>query len=192
MKNRISKLFVILAALPVVAFAQSTYNDNRGDGGSSASWLPWTHNGYWGINLGKPDYDRGGNDPSLGGKLYTGGQINKRLGLEFGYENMGTLERNGGDVDAQGLNLSLVGTVPLDNSFDIFGKLGATYGWTDTDGTTGRNGDEDGLGGSYGVGAGLRVSRNTKLLLEWERHDFRFVGGKSDVDMVSLGLKFRF
>ena len=53
-------------------------------------------------------------------------------GVEIGYLDLGRIAREGGKTRAQGLNLSLVGKAPLASSFGVFGRLGTTYGRTET------------------------------------------------------------
>ena len=53
-------------------------------------------------------------------------------GVEVGYLDLGRIAREGGKTRAQGLNLSLVGKAPLASSFGVFGRLGTTYGRTET------------------------------------------------------------
>ena len=45
---------------------------------------------------------------------------------------MGRIGRGGGTTSAQGLNLSLVAKAPLWQSLGVFGKLGTTYGRTES------------------------------------------------------------
>lgn len=199
-------VLLAVAAMPLAASAQdSSYDNSRtrdntynSDADNSRSWLPYTRSGYWGINLGQPDFQKnctpGFNcdDSNIGGKIYTGGQFNKWLGAEIGYVNFGKLERNGGDTKAQGVNLSLVGTVPLGDVFSVFGKVGTTYSWTKTDGVVGPTGKENGFGLSYGAGVGFNLSPRSQLLAEWEKHRMQFADQDADVNLYTVGLKFRF
>lgn len=193
--------------LPLGAMAQSdtskgaantTYQRSAYNNKYNKSWLPYTENGYWGFNLGAPDYEKNCTagfsckDPNVGGKIYVGGQFNRWLGLELGYVNVGELRRNGGDTSAQGLNLSLVGSVPFNDVFSAFAKVGTTYGWTRTKGDVGETGKKDDFGLSYGAGLGFKLSQQTQLLVEWDRHDFKFADQRAEVDMYSVGLRFNF
>jgi len=192
------------AILPISAMAQDTYSGNQGYSSSSSaspsdkSWLPFTRSGYWGFNLGAPDYEKhcapgfSCKDPDVGGKIYLGGQFNQWLGVELGYVNVGKLERNGGDTSAQGANLSLVGNVPLGEVFSAFAKVGTTYGWTKTEGAVAPTGKEEDFGLSYGAGLGFNISPTLQLIAEWDRHNFKFTDQKAEVDLYSVGLKFRF
>ncbi|MDE2598438.1 MAG: porin family protein [Rhodocyclaceae bacterium] len=193
-RHLIKYLSLTAMLAPLAGFAQTAPN-NQAQG---KSWLPYTYNGYWGVNLGAPDYEKhcaagfGCNDPDVGGKIYIGGQFNQWLGAEIGYINVGKFDRNGGDTTAQGVNISLVGTVPVNNVFSVFGKVGTTYGWTKTEGAIAPTGKKDDFGLSYGAGLGFNLSPQTQLLVEWDRHNFKFVDDRADVDMYSVGLKVRF
>lgn len=168
---------------------------------SSYSWLPYTTRGYVGLNVGQAKYDDNGCVAGLecdtksnrGFKVYTGGMFNEHVGLEIAYLNTGSVDRSGGDVKAHGLNISLKLEAPLGDKFAVFAKGGATYGWTETDGTVGENGDESGAGGAYGVGVRFNFTPNWAAVLEYESHKFRFADDrKDDVEFTTLGVQYRF
>ena len=181
----------------------STAWGNTPDGGSDYSLLPYTKRGYVGLNLGQSDYGDqscgvGGftcDDGGVAGTVYTGGMFNDWLGLELGYLHMGRAERAGGRMEAQGLNVSLLARLPL-QQFSVFAKGGTTYGRTKVTAdplALVPTGKDSGWGASYGAGVGLDVTPNASVVLEWARHDFHFAGtGKQDVSLTSLGLKYRF
>ena len=169
---------------------------------SNPSWVPYTTKGYVGLNLGWPEYKLpcGGSfpcdDPNLSYHLYTGGSYNDWIGVEFGYLYMGKADRQGGTTRAHGLNLSLVGSVPISQAFKVFGKLGTTYGRTSVsaDPASGEPvGDEDGFGWSAGFGAQYDITPQWAAVAQWDRHQMRFAGrGREDVDAGSIGVKFNF
>jgi OOP family OmpA-OmpF porin len=170
-------------------------------GETEFSLLPYTRSGYVGLNLGSPQYSTpcgvgfSCDDPNTSVRLYTGGWINPNLGIEFAYLHMGSADRAGGTVRAQGVNLSLVGRVPFAERFGVFGKLGTTYGRTRQSAAAGSGvttGNENGFGVSYGFGASWDVARNWTLLVEWEHHDFKFASGREPVKAASLGVQYRF
>ena len=68
-------------------------------------------------------------------KITAGGIASNIFRREVGYLNMGKIDFAGGSQRAQGLNLSLVGSLPIAAGFSAFGKIGTTYGWTDTSGS---------------------------------------------------------
>ena len=183
----------VLATAP--AMAQTTTS-------SSPSWVPYTSKGYVGLNLGWPEYKLpcsagfACDDPNVSYHLYTGGSYNEWVGVEFGYLYMGKADRQGGTTRGHGLNLSLVGSVPVSQAIKVFGKIGTTYGRTSVsaDAASGEPvGDEDGFGWSYGFGAQYDLTPQWGLLAQWDRHQMRFPGrGRQDVDAGSIGVKYSF
>jgi OOP family OmpA-OmpF porin len=193
---------------PAVAPASATPGNNYPAernaynwGGGNYSLIPYANNGYVGINLGRSDWsapcaagfacDDRGNAVSI----YTGGFFNPYFGAEIGYVHFGHMDRGGGRTKAHGLNLSLVGRIPM-GRVNLYGKVGTLYGRTDSDvspasGLAG--GKTSGWETSYGVGVGFDLAPNSSIVLEWNRYDLNFVGsGRRDVDMTSIGYVHRF
>jgi OmpA-OmpF porin, OOP family len=173
-----------------------------GSGAERSSVLPYTHDGYVGISGGRSKYDLNSGNVGLESdntdnalKLYTGGFFHPNWGLEVGYVNAGKARRLGGETEAHGFNLSLVGRAPLSEQFDLFGKVGTTYGRTRTSGFSGlgvQTGKEDGFGLSYGVGARWSFNPQWAAVIEWESHKFKFSDGDEAVKMTTVGLQYRF
>lgn len=187
----------VLALAAPIAGAQDPSRSQSG-----YSLVPYTQRGYVGINLGKSSFDTdcgpaglSCDDPDLAGKIYFGGALNDRVGIEFAYVNMGRADRAGGHAEAQGANASLVGTWPV-NRWSLFAKLGGTYGFTKVTSEPGSGvteGRRRGLGVSYGAGIGYDLQPNSTVVLEWERHDFRFRGtGREGIDALTLGYVYRY
>lgn len=170
-----------------------------GEGGYSL--IPYSTQGYVGINVGRPDYELpctagfSCSDNSTSFNIYTGGMFTQYLGAEIGYVNLGKMRRGDGASKAHGVNLSLVGRVPL-GAFNVFGKLGTTYSRTEVTASplSGiATGKESGWAGSYGVGVGYDLTARSSIVLEWNRYDMRFAGvGKREVNTTSLGYVHRF
>jgi hypothetical protein len=204
-KAWIAAASIAIGALPALASAQMTARmasdaDFERGRASSYSLIPFTSYGYAGINLGRSKFDGpcaaafACDDNSFAGKIYTGGLFSRIIGGEIGYVNMGEVDRAGGTVDAHGVNISLVANLPID-AFNIFAKVGTTYGWTDTSVAPGMGllgGNDNGFGLSYGAGFGIDLTRSWAVVAEWDRHRFHFVNGKDDVDLYSLGVRFKF
>jgi len=205
-KKNIATSSIVLASLLGAAFAA---NAQTGTAPASArdsafarpdySLLPYTTRGYVGVNLGESKFD----GSCLAGfscekndfawKAYTGGHINEMLAVELGYVNFGKVNRSGGSTEAHGVNLSLVGTLPIGEMANLFAKVGTTYNRTEKSGVAGApSGKEDGFGLSYGLGVGFNVTPQVQIVGEWERHRLDFVDQRNDVDLVSVGLRYRF
>lgn len=171
-------------------------------GEGNFSVIPYTSHGYVGLNLGRSDYDLGCGVGGFGCdskgnavNIYTGGMFNRYIGAELGYVNLGRMDRGGGRTEAQGINLSLVGRVPL-GVVHLFGKVGGVYGRTEVSASplSGlATGKASGWEGSYGAGLGFDLSPRSSIVVEWNRYDLRFAGvGKQKVETTSIGYMHRF
>jgi len=158
---------------------------------------------YFGLNVGQSDFSlpsgtgafpSDNKDTSY--NIYGGSYFNNNFGLELGYTDFGKANRAGGQTEAQGINLSLVGRLPLSNSFNLLGKLGTTYGHTRVSASPASglaSGSESNWGVSYGIGAEWAFTPALSAVLAWDEHDLKFVGtGKERVSTTSLGLRYRF
>lgn len=199
LRNKNVWLAALLAATCGAASAQA-YNTASTD---RASYIPYTSAGYIGASIGQSKYKVGNgtgvynyDDKDTAGKIYFGGMFNQNFGMELGYINFGKVDRAGGDTKAQGLNLSIVGKAPIGERFDVFGKVGTTYGWTRTSSAIGsgvQGGKENGFGVSYGIGGSYYFTPQIAATLEWERHDLKFAGtGKDGIQAVTVGLRYNY
>ncbi|MGS5087015.1 outer membrane beta-barrel protein [Hydrogenophaga sp. A37] len=167
----------------------------------SFSVIPYATNGYIGLNVGNPDWDVpcvgvfscSESDASF--NIYTGGMFSPYFGAELGYVNFGPFKRAGGRTRAHGLNLSLVGQIPL-GAVTLYAKAGTLYGETKVTAsplsglTTGK---ADGWEPTYGVGAAFNFNPRSAIVLEWNRYDLNFVDvGRRDITTTSLGYMHRF
>lgn len=133
-------------------------------------------------------------------RILGGYQINKNFAVEAAYTDLGEAKATGpgGFVSAKShaLELVAVGIVPIDR-FSLYGKLGVYHGTTDGQARTVLvRGDASDTATelTYGVGAGFDVTRQVTLRAEYQKYN-DFGGdnvGKSDIDVFSLGVLFRF
>ena len=168
----------------------------------SFSVIPYSTNGYIGLNVGKPDWSLpcgggpfGCDESNTAFNLYTGGMFNQHFGAEIGYVDFGDFKRGGGRTSAAGLNLSLEGHLPL-GGVNLYAKIGTIYGRTKTSAnplSTLATGKRSGWEGSYGVGVGFDLSPRSMVVLEWNRYDLNFSDvGKRDITTTSIGYVHRF
>jgi hypothetical protein len=162
--------------------------------GGSAGWSDFSDgNASSEINVGAVD----GSD--AGWKFFGGYQFNKHLGFELAYVNLGKAAYSGtfggvpvtgGSFDTTGINASVVGVLPLNPSFDLFGKVGL-FKWEadvqDVRGGAPFKAKRDGNDGSYGIGASYNLNPKLALRAEWERYK-----AADDIDLLSLGVAFKF
>lgn len=148
-------------------------------------------------------------DRSTGYKIFGGYQLNKNFALEGGYFDLGKFGYTAttvppgtlnGSMKVRGLNLDLVGTLPLTEKFSAFGRVGVNYAQTrDTFSGTGAvsvtNPNPRKNDTNYKVGLGLQYAFTDSLAMRVEAERYRVndaVGNKGDIDLVSVGLIYRF
>ena len=204
MNARVLLAVISAACITCGAFAQPTSGSSTADQSSSArSLVPGKGRGYIGLSLGRSHYtsscgatsfscDSNGNAVEIS----VGSMLGNFWGVELGYLDMGRISRGGGTTRAKGLDLSLVGKTPVWEALGVFGKVGTTYGRTETTadaGSTTATGSERGFGLSYGAGVSYDFTPQLSATLALESHDFRFAGGARDpVRSTSLGLQYKY
>jgi OOP family OmpA-OmpF porin len=131
-------------------------------------------------------------------KFFAGYRLNRFLAFELDYINLGEPSGDvipGFNVDASvdGFAPYVVGTIPLGQWFEVYGRLGYFF----YDATVGV---EDGLGGRaefdeeseelvYGAGIGANIGERLNVRFEYERFDFENV---DDADALWLTAAWRF
>jgi OmpA-OmpF porin, OOP family len=115
-------------------------------------------------------------------------------GAQVGVLELGDLARGGAETRTRGLNLSLVGRVPLGAKFSGWGRVGTTYSQAMSPSPAWGLGSHDaGFGLSYGLGVSWAFSPRLSAVVEWDSHDLRFHGlGRDPVRATSLGLRYRY
>jgi OmpA-OmpF porin, OOP family len=189
-------LAVLTTSLPAAA------QTSAGPGPEIGSLKPGRGSQAIGLNIGRSDYGAGCGllpgceDGDRSVRLYGRSMVTDNFGAELGLLDMGRIDLGGGSTRAQGINLSLVGRLPLWDALSAYGKVGTTYGHTSTSVSAGsglRGGSENGFGLSYGAGLSWDFSPRISAVLEWDSHDFRFAnGGRDPVRATSLGLQYRY
>jgi OOP family OmpA-OmpF porin len=146
---------------------------------------------------------------SAAGKIFGGYQFNPYVALEGGYFNLGKFGYTAstspagslsGDIRLQGLNLDVVGILPLNDKFSVFGRVGVIHaqardnfsstGLVNRPASSPRQNDT-----GYKFGAGVQYAFTDRLALRGEVERYRIndaIGNKGDVDMATVGLVYRF
>ena len=169
--------------------------------GGSAAMAQSAGHSYFDFKLGQSSFDTNcGNfyrcdnsDTSFG--ITYGQDIDRHLGVEFGYTDYGSATRGGGDLKASAANASLVARLPL-NQLSLFGKVGLAYGWTDSRPANFSDvsaGKDSGFGPQIGLGVAVDLNKTTAVVLQWEQSQLPFAGESSRaVDNTSVGLRLKF
>lgn len=148
-------------------------------------------------------------DRDRGFKIYGGYQVNKYIALEGGYFDLGRFDFTAttvpagtlnGSIKLRGVNLDLVGTVPITERFSAFGRIGVNHAQArDTFSGTGSvqvlNPNPSKRDTNLKVGLGVQYAFTDSLAMRAEVERYRIndaVGNKGDVDLVSVGLVYKF
>ena len=131
---------------------------------------------YAGLSLGngKPGATPGALGLSKKAEFIYGGlagyQYNKNLAVEAQFTGLGkATDVAGNSIKADALSLSAVGILPLDDSFELLGKLGVASTKTKSSGLATNLGTTR-TGVTYGIGAQYNVNHNLGLRLVWDRY----------------------
>jgi OOP family OmpA-OmpF porin len=139
---------------------------------------------YKGDDIGGLATDRS----SSGGKLYGGYSFTPNIGVELGWAELGKFKSAAGEVKGNGVFVDAVGTVPFTESLSGLARVGLFNGKLDSS----LAGSDRGT--SYKFGAGLQYDFNKKAGVrgEWERYRFNALNTKTNTDMLSVGLNYKF
>lgn len=166
--------------------ASASYVDNTSGGSGVAN--PYYFGGMIGPSEGS-SYCSGATsceDSDTAWKLFGGYKFTDKLSAEGSYVSLGDLHKAGSSSDVSALAAHAVGTLPVTDQFDVFGKLGLMR-WS-SDNTAG---SESGFGATYGVGAKMHLSETTSLRAEWEKYPGIETSPTEDTDvnMLSVGVE---
>jgi len=142
-------------------------------------------------------------------KLFGGHQFNRNFAVEGGYFNLGKTRFNSNTTPAgtvsgqnrvQGLNLDLVGTLPISERFSVLGRVGAHYAQSRAEfagtgaaaGVAGRDRD-NGANVKVGLGVQYEISPTVWVRGEVERYRVKPVAGQGKyIDVASVSVVFPF
>jgi OmpA-OmpF porin, OOP family len=148
-------------------------------------------------------------DNDIGYKLFAGYRINKFFAVEGFYADLGeaTAETSGfvggnpaqasADINADTFGLAALAIYPINDNFEVFGKVGFNSWNADAkanvqipaDGVNETESEsDDGTDPMYGVGAAYIFNNNLSLRVEFERYEL----DDANVDMASAGIAYKF
>ena len=148
------------------------------------------------------------NRQDTGYKLFGGYQFNNYFALEGGYFNLGKFTYStslptgtlNGQYQVEGLNLDLVGTMPLGGHWAALARVGAQYAITRDDFSgpglpSSASMDNSNRATNMKVGLGLQYEINPNMLVRADAERYRLkdgTGNNGDVNMYSVSLVFPF
>jgi OOP family OmpA-OmpF porin len=145
----------------------------------------------------------------LGFKIFGGYQFNKNFALEGGYFDLGQFGFStstippgslSGTIKLRGINLDAVGTLPVTDRLSVMGRIGvaqtqASDSFVGTGVVNVRNANPSSRETNLKIGLGLQYALTQAWSVRAEIERYRIddaVGNKGDVDLVSVGLVYRF
>lgn len=158
--------------------------------------------GFTGVSILDDDRD-------TGYKLYGGYQFNRNFALEGGYFDLGKFGFTAttvpagtlnGNIKLRGFNLDAVGILPITEKFSALGRVGLNYAeardhFSGTGAVNVSNPNPSKRDTNYKYGLGVQYAFTESLALRVEAERYRIndaIGNKGDVDLVSVGLLYRF
>jgi OOP family OmpA-OmpF porin len=197
--NRVEAVFAVALPASILALSAPAF--------AQQSDVGWYIGGAYGMT--KIEVDMTGisnpvkDESDTGFKIYGGYQFNKNLGAEIGYVDGGKATFSGsgipvlgigpfsGDAKATAFTFAAVGTLPLNESFALTGKIGlAAWDSKVSANATGLSGSASDSGTDllYGVGARYNLNKNWGVTLDYEVVDV----SDGSFNMSSLGLRYKF
>ena len=148
-------------------------------------------------------------DSDTGYKLFGGYQFNRNFAIEDGYFDLGKFSYSAttmpaGTLDGQmklrGINVDLLGFIPFSEKFSAFGRVGVNYAeakdrFSGTGAVNVLSPYADERDTNLKLGAGVQYAFTDALAMRIEGERYRIndaVGNNGDVDLVSIGLVYRF
>lgn len=143
-----------------------------------------------------------------GYKLFIGKQLNQYIAVEASYFDLGTFgfdattSGNGvlnGEAGFRGVNLDLVGQLPLSQRLSLLARVGANYAKTSTHfsgnrlaAVTNPDASERKLNAKVGLGAEYKFSEALAGRAEIERYRLNdAIGNRGELDLVSFSLVYK-
>ena len=148
-------------------------------------------------------------DRDSGYKIFAGYKVNRNFAVEGGFFDLGKFGFTSttvpagtfnGTIKLKGFNLDAVGILPIADRFSAFGRVGVNFAeardsFSGTGAVTATNPNPSKREANYKLGAGLQYDFTTALGVRFEAERYRIndaVGNRGDVDLLSVGLLYRF
>ena len=160
-----------------------------------AQQAPPAQRGYVGGSLGYTDFrgpDIGGQSTDrhdTGFKVHGGWEFSPYFAAELGYAYLGKPGSGAGEIKVEGVFIDAVGTFPVSPGFSVLGRIGAFNSKVKSE----RLGDSDrSTDVKFGVGVQYDINPQMNVRGEYERYRIDAFDVKTDHDMWSIGVNYRF
>jgi OmpA-OmpF porin, OOP family len=129
--------------------------------------------------------------------VVAGYKFNPYFAVEGQYTGIGKVTDNvHGSVKADALSLTAVGILPLNDAFDVYGKLGVAATSSKVSGISAYD-DATHMGATYGLGAEYHFDKAVSMRVGWDHYrsevDVNGGGSKSfDSNVTTVGVVYHF
>jgi len=158
---------------------------------------------YAGVNLGigKPNINTtNGLDKSSSavGGIFLGYKVNKNIGVEAQYTGIGKVtDRINGTAKADAASLAVIGFLPLNDEFNLYGKLGIAATKTTVSTSLAPMNDATRVGITYGLGGEYNFNKSIGMRLGWDHYNAAvdITGGNknnANANVISVGALYNF
>jgi OOP family OmpA-OmpF porin len=157
---------------------------------------------YAGLNLGigKPDFNTpNGMDKSksIVSGVVLGYKLNQYFGVEGQYTGIGKVTDNvSGSAKGDALSLSIIGYLPLNDEFNLYGKLGVASIKSKVSSSLSPMNDATRTDVTYGLGGQYNLNKDIGMRIGWDHYNAAVdtnSGSKYvNANVVSLGVIYSF
>lgn len=123
--------------------------------------------------------------------VFVGYEFDSNYAIEGEYLNLGEIKAGDSTAKSTGVSLSGVGSIPLNQNFSLFGKLGFAMITGEPGGAY--VGDKNkSQAWTYGLGAQFNFNSSVAMRLGWDKYKFNDSGLNGDASLTSIGALFKF
>ncbi len=129
-----------------------------------------------------------------GGGIFLGYDFNRNFALEAEYLNLGEIKSGTNSISSTGYSVSGIGSIPFNENFSLFGKLGYAV-ITGKPGGTYTGSDANNRAVTYGFGGQFNFTSGVGIRLGWDKYRFNDdtntvfngYGTNGDATLISIG-----
>ncbi len=146
---------------------------------------------YVGLKVGRTNTSLAGltSNKDTGAGIFAGVKFNQNFGFELAYTDLGKVNTLASSARLSEWDASLIGTLPLNATFSLNGRLGIAHSKYDQAG--------GGIGkrnaATYGINAQAEINPTFAVRAGWDRYGItQPLGPKGDTNLYSLSAMIKF
>jgi len=135
---------------------------------------------------------------SVVGGIVLGYKFNKYIGVEGEYTGIGKVTDNvTGSIKGDAGSIAVIGFLPLNDDFNLYGKLGAAVSKTTVSSSLAPMSDATRTAVTYGIGGEYNLNKNIGIRLGWDHYnaavnDFTSNKINANGNVISVGAVYNF